>query len=238
MTRTAFEERMRQRRRRRWKRGLLAALVVALVGAAVWAIWFSDLLVAQKVRVSGVEQLTEEQVVQAAEVPLGTPLARLDTEAIEERVTDALPPALTVDVSRGWPDAVSVSVTEREAVAWVQQGAGPWLVDGEGVVFLPADPPPEGLLELQVDTDDEDVLAAAAQVADEVRSIDPALANGVAQVRAETVDSVELALADGRMIMWGSAGEAKAKLRVLKVLLNLPASEYDVSVPTRPTTRE
>ena len=53
---------MRQRRRRRWKRGLLAALVVALVGAAVWAIWFSDLLVAQKVRVSGVEQLTEEQV--------------------------------------------------------------------------------------------------------------------------------------------------------------------------------
>ncbi len=238
MTRTAFEERMRQRRRRRWKRGLLAALVVALIGAAVWAVWFSDLLVAQKVRVTGVEQLTEEQVVQAADAPIGTPLARLDTDAVAERVTEALAPAREVEVSRGWPDTVRVEVTEREAVAWVDRAGGPWLVDGEGVVYLPADPVPEGLLQLQVDLDDEDVLAAAAQVADDVRTNDPDLAAGVGQVRAETVDSVELALGDGRLVTWGSAAEAKAKLRVLRVLLNIPASEYDVSVPTRPTTRE
>ncbi|RLV51336.1 FtsQ-type POTRA domain-containing protein, partial [Aeromicrobium phragmitis] len=81
----AFAAKLKQRRRRRWIRVVFAVLVVAMIGAGVWAVWFSGLLVAQKVRVTGIEHLTEEQVLQAAEVPLNTPLARLDTEAIEGR---------------------------------------------------------------------------------------------------------------------------------------------------------
>lgn len=232
----AFALKLKRRRRRRWLRIAVAVLLLALAGTAVWIVWFSELLVAQKVRVAGVENLTEEQVIQAADVPLGSPLARLDTEAIVERVQE-LAPARRAEVSRSWPDTVRVTVTEREPAAWISRANRPWEVDAEGVVFLPVDSPEPGLPELRVDADDAEAVAAAARVAHDLRDIDPELAGQVAAIAARTVDSVELSLLDGRTIVWGSAQDPGAKIRVLKVLLDIPASVYDVSVPTRPTTR-
>lgn len=233
----AFAAKLKQRRRRRWIRVVFAVLVVAMIGAGVWAVWFSGLLVAQKVRVTGIEHLTEEQVLQAAEVPLNTPLARLDTEAIEGRVSE-LAPARRVEVSRAWPETVVITVTERTPSAWVSRDNRPWEVDAQGVIFLPVDSPEAGLPELRVDADDADVVAAAARVAHDLRDTDPALAGQVAAISAETQDSVELALLDGRTVVWGSAEDPGPKIRVLKVLLDVPAAVYDVSVPTRPTTRD
>lgn len=232
----AFAAKLKQRRRRRWIRVVLALLVVVALGAGAWAVWFSSLLVAQKVRVTGLEHLTEEQVLQSADVPLNTPLARLDTEAIEQRVGE-LAPVRRVEVSRSWPETVVVSVTERTPSAWVTRDNRPWEVDAQGVIFLPVDSPEPGLPELRVDAEDADVVAAVARVAHDLRDTDPALAGQVAAIGAETQDSVELALLDGRTVVWGSAEDPGPKIRVLKVLLDVPAAVYDVSVPTRPTTR-
>ncbi|WP_293787448.1 cell division protein FtsQ/DivIB [uncultured Aeromicrobium sp.] len=232
----AFAAKLKRRRRRRWIRAVLIALVAALIGAGVWVVWFSGLLVAQQVRVTGVEHLTEEQVQQAADVPLGTPLARLDTEDVVARVGE-LAPARRVQVSRSWPDTVVVTVTERSPAAWISRDGRPWEVDAEGVIFLPVDSPEPGLPELRVDPDDADAVAAAARVAHDLRDTDPTLAGQLAAIGAETQDSVELAFLDGRTVVWGSAADPGAKIRVLKVLLDVPASVYDVSVPTRPTTR-
>ncbi|RLV55917.1 FtsQ-type POTRA domain-containing protein [Aeromicrobium phragmitis] len=233
----AFAAKLKQRRRRRWIRVLLAVLVLALIGTGVWAVWFSGLLVAQKVRVTGLEHLTEEQVLQAADVPLGAPLARLDTEAVQQRVRE-LVPVRRADVSRSWPETVVITVTERSPAAWISRDNRPWEVDAEGVIFLPVDSPEAGLPELRVDAEDADTVAAAARVAHDLRDTDPALAAQVAAIGAETQDSVELALLDGRTVVWGSATDPGAKIRVLKVLLDVPAGVYDVSVPTRPTTRD
>jgi cell division protein FtsQ len=57
------------------------------------------------------------------------------------------------------------------------------------------------------------------------------------RVRAQSMDSITLTLADGRSVRWGSADESQRKVQVLAILLKQKASVYDVSVPEQPTTR-
>jgi len=234
---TVLRTKLARRRRRRWIMAAVAAAVLVLVGVVVWTVWFSGLLVAQQVRVTGVDRLSDEQVIDAAEAPMNTPLARLDVDAIAARVRE-LPAVERVRVSRGWPHTVRIAVTEREPVAWMTRSGRVWEVDASGVAFWPTKSPDKGLLELRVDPDDAEAVEAAASTTAELARLDPALTDSVARIAAETRDSVRLELADGRTVVWGSAGQAEEKIRVLKVLLDIPAKHYDVSVPTRPTTRE
>ena len=66
------------------------------------------------------------------------------------------------------------------------------------------------------------------------------------QVRAasgSSIDSIELELSSGKMVMWGNSEQAEKKAQVLKALLGLDKaqaaqiSEYDVSAPDFPVTR-
>jgi cell division protein FtsQ len=67
------------------------------------------------------------------------------------------------------------------------------------------------------------------------------LRSEVATVEAQTRDTVRMGLRDGTSVVWGSAGDAALKIRVLQALRAAPAasgaSEYDVSAPTLPITR-
>jgi cell division protein FtsQ len=59
----------------------------------------------------------------------------------------------------------------------------------------------------------------------------------VAQTRASTPDDVTLVMRDGAEIVWGAPERADEKIDVLRVLLRLPSSIYDVSAPDVPTIR-
>src|SRR3954464_3505388 len=75
---------------RRRSRLLLAvgAGVIVLGLAAAWVVGFSSLLAAKTVTVTGLADPGEQQAVMAAAaLPLGTPLARVDTGGASERVT-------------------------------------------------------------------------------------------------------------------------------------------------------
>ena len=52
-----------------------------------------------------------------------------------------------------------------------------------------------------------------------------------------SVDEIELVLANGRRVLWGSAEDSDQKAEVLAVLLKRPGQQIDVSVPGRPTTK-
>src|SRR5512140_2317662 len=95
-----FGAQSRTRRTRRW--AVVAALVV-LAALAVWVVWFSPLLTVREVRVLGAVEVSADSVRQAAAVPVGVPLARVDAAGIAERV-GALPRVASVEVRRGWPD--------------------------------------------------------------------------------------------------------------------------------------
>lgn len=232
-----FTEKLRRQRRRRMWRIAAAVLAVVLVLAGVWAVWFSSLLEIRDVEVRGTEHVPVERVVRAAEVPLGTPLPRLDAESIAERVGD-LAPVESVRVERDLPHTVRVVITERTAVAWIERSGTPWAVDASGVAYRPLNSEPSHLPELDVDEEDRRVLSAVARVAADIADGDADLLGQTDTIRAETRDSIELDLSQGRMVVWGSAEEAEAKLSVLGPLLQIRARSYDVSAPERPTTVE
>lgn len=239
LVRDPFSERTRADRLRRWKRIALAVLVVAAAIALVWLVWFSSVLSVKDVEVSGRTTLKQSQVLRAAQVPTGRPLARVDIDAIEGRVSQ-LNRVDTVEVSRSWPHTLSISIVERRSVVWSTINGEVRGIDRNGIAFRAYDKAPDNLLEATIDvTDTRDRLRISQAVAEVVVLIadrDPALRKQVVSVGAKSLDSIELELDDDRTVVWGSSDDGDRKLQVLDPLLRLEASRYDVSAPDQPTT--
>lgn len=228
--------------RRQWRRRLIALRPVAIVAGVLavaslvgYGFYFSSWLAARDVAVSGETSLTAKQVVAAAQVDLGTPLARLDLSAIETRVA-ALPAVADVSVHRSWPHTVSIEVTERTPLAAVMRDGAWWVMDDEGVVFRRTPERDASLPVVQAGASaGDDALAEAAKV---VAALPASVLTEVKRLTAHTRDSIELRLANHSLVRWGSADDTARKAQVLGVLLeNVKASVYDVSVPEQPTTR-
>ncbi|MFV0405734.1 MAG: cell division protein FtsQ/DivIB [Propioniciclava sp.] len=225
--------RVRERRKRRWLITGVVASVVAVVAAGVWAVGWSPLFSTTTVVAEGLSSLTEAEVTDVAEVPLGEPLLRVDTGAIESRVAD-LPAVAMVAVRVALPDTVTINVTERTlALAVGREGAYTW-VDPDGVVFHSSAEIPDGVVTAQADLADADLLAALARVADALPS---QIRADVTRLSARTPDSITVELAEGRKIVWGGADQSAFKAEVLLPLLTVEAEVIDVSAPARPTTR-
>lgn len=237
LARRRFARRQWARRWLAWRRVLVALLVVALLVTAGWLVFFSSVLAVSGVQVTGTRAMSPAVVRRAAEVPLGTPVATVDLDAIGARV-ERLPAVKSVDVSRSWPDHVRVDVTERTPVAVVQgHGSSSVLrgVDAQGVLFRQYPSRPHGLPMIRMGAKtDTDALAEAATVS---AALPPRIATQVRYVEVRTVDTISLELRSGRTVRWGSADDSADKARVLDRLLALKASFIDVSVPGQPVIR-
>lgn len=225
-------------RRRRRRRILLIVLAVLLVGAAVWAVWFSSLLSVRAVRAVGVEGARADAVLAAAAVPQGVPLARVDAGRAEQAVL-ALDWVADAEVRRGWPSEIVVAVTPRVPVAVLETASTPSTADGsagrrgvdvEGAVFAVTAAEAKGLP--RVDAEGAALTEAMAVLA----ALPADLARKVVSASATTRDDVDLILRSGDVVRWGSADQAAFKAEVLRALLNRKAEVYDVSAPELPTT--
>ncbi len=227
----------RRRRTERWRRlriWLLCLLVLTLLGAAIWLVFFSDVLVVKKVEVEGDGAVSRARVVKVAAVPMGLPLARVDLDQIRNRV-ESISPVKSAEVTRDWPDAVRISITRREAVAVIDMGSGLQAFDADGVLFGQFPGRPVGLPLVQADSKTKQVaLSEAAKV---ITALPPDLSAKLDFVKVVSVDQITLVLVNGRSIMWGSAAESEQKAEVLAVLLKQPGNRLDVSVPSQPTIR-
>lgn len=210
---------------------LLGVLVVLGLLAAAW---FSPLLALRSITVRGTDVLTRAQVVTALDVPEGTRLLGLDTAAAAGRVTAALPRAATAQVSRSLPSSLTVTVTERTAVAWVRENGAQHLLDRSGVDFATAAPPP-GLPEL-TGFPGGAASASGRAALNVLASLPAALRAQVLSAAATTPDAVTLTLTNERRLRWGSATDSARKAAVALALLTQPAKTYDVSSPDLPTT--
>lgn len=230
-----FKRRRRFQRLRRWRPLILVVLAALLVGFGVWSIFFSSWVTVRQVEVSGNTTLVAARIERIAAAPIGRPLARVDLAAIQARV-EALPAVESAAVSRSWPHTVHVEVVERTPVAVVNRGSGLQAVDESGVLFgsyavKPADLP-------LVITEPDVKAEALAEAAEVLRSLRADIAARVRFVDVKTVDRIELRMADGRRVTWGSADDSAAKAEVLAVLLQQKDVDViDVSVPDRPTTK-
>lgn len=219
----------RRPRRRRWVRVAIVVLVIVAVAAAAWAVWLSPLLAARQVRVVGVEGVRAGAVLAAAALPVGVPLARIDT-APAERAVAAMPWVAGVEVRRGWPAELVVAVTPREPVAVVEGAQARTAVDATGTTFEVTGALPKGLPRVRAEGD---ALREAMAV---LTSLAPDLARRVVSVAATTRDDVTLTLRSGDLVRWGSSDQAAFKAEVLRALMGRKAQVYDVSAPELPTT--
>lgn len=234
-----LQERARaERRARRLVLARRAGWVLAAVAPfalAAWVLLGSSWLVVDKVVVTGEVRVTPAQVLAAAGVRIGTPLARVDTGAVAARVR-ALGPVASVRVSRSWPRTLRVTVVEREPLVAVGRGRAWTLYDGTGTQLGSATAVPPGLVQLDVAHPGPDDASTGAALT-VLQSLPTALRPQVAVVRATSPEQVSLVLRDGRQVVWGGASDPRAKATALVALLRLPGHVYDVSSPTVVTRR-
>lgn len=230
-----FGARARRNRLRVAAPWLMAAAVVVLVGTAGLVVWFTPALSVDAVRVVGAELLSADEVRAAAGIRRGTPLARVDVDAVDRRVA-ALPPVREVRVGRDLPGTIVIRIAERTAAAVVEQSGGLWLIDAAGVVYAPVAARPSGLvlLKLPGPAPGDATTRAALTV---LRALPPALLEQLAALAADAPARVRLELTDGRVIVWGDSSENEAKVRVALVLLTRPGRTIDVSAPELVTIR-
>jgi cell division protein FtsQ len=218
--------------RRRW----VALLTVLTVIALVYLLFFSSMLGAKDVSVSGSRTVSADQIRVVAAVPVDKPMLRLSTDEIRDRVA-AMPGIATVEVSRSWPNTVEITVTERTAIAFFDSGPGGdgvHLVDGGGVVFKTVPSRPPGLPELKlpkVSADDPVTRAVTAVLG----VIPEQLLKQVTTATAKTPASVEFTLSSGKIVRWGTAEQTDRKAKVLAALLTQEGKVYDVAAPELPT---
>lgn len=216
----------RSHRLRTVGKGLL--LLVPVLGLA-WVLLVSTWLAVDRVQVVGQTRVTATQVEQAAAVADGTPLARVDTTAVERRV-GRLAPVVDVEVTRSWPGTLRVEITERVAAAGVVGPSGVTLVDASGVLFGTERSLPAGVVRLQVNSpgpDDETTLAALAVH----RSLPAELGKRVRIVRAASPSAVVLLTSDGKQVVWGRPGDTPTKAAAALALLRTDSAVIDVSAP-------
>ena len=225
---------VRSRRRRKVLALSVIALVLALLGASLWAVYFSTALVTKRVNVIGTHNLTGTQVSLAAQVPLGVPLARQDLDAIAERTT-SLPAVESAAITRNWPSTITVTVVERRPVLAVRQSIGYVVIDKYGIAYQTQPVLPSEVLLAEVDSADSPLLSEMATVA---AALPHRLRRKVDRITAGSRDSISLVLRSGGMVTWGSSSDSELKAQVMGALLKQkPKSSIDVSSPHNPTIR-
>lgn len=218
----------------RWKALFFLIAILAVVAGTAWALLDSRLLVVRYVHVTGTGRLVSRaEVTAAAGIPSGLPLIRVDTAAVARRV-EQITQVQSAQVSRDWPDAVTITVRQRRPVFAVPASGGYALVDAFGVTVRTAARAPAGMPLLAAAGPapalrGSPAVRAAAAVC---RELPRWITRRLRAVAAPDQYDVSLRLADGVTIVWGSPQRAAGKLKELKILMRATqARRYDVSAP-------
>jgi cell division protein FtsQ len=223
---------------RRTVRGLkvmvwTVVLVALFVGLGL-LLYFTPIMAARNVVITGLGAVTQDEVIAAAAVKTGTPLLQVNTDDVAERVA-TIRRVATARVQREYPSTLRITVVERTPVVVKDYPDGPHLFDKDGVDFATA-PPPPNLPYLDTDNpgpNDPPTKAALAVIT----ALRPEVAGQVARVSAPSVAAITLTLTDGREVVWGTTDRTEEKAQKLTALLTQPGHTYDVSSPDLPTVK-
>jgi len=229
-----------------WRAAFFALAGFGIVAGVVWALLGSRLLVVRSVSVTGTHLVTRAQVLAAAEVPLGTPLMRVNTTQVAGRI-EAIRQVGSASVTKDWPDHLAITIRERVPVVAVRMvGGGYDLVDPSGVVVRWSKARPAALPLFQTSLSGSALRGdpGLAQTSAVLAELPRWLFKSVAQVAvaeesagAPAADQVTLYLRDHRTVVWGGTDGATQKAKELAILMRAPDQYFDVSASGTAVTR-
>jgi cell division protein FtsQ len=241
----------RPRRRIPWRTRFFALAGVAVIAGVAWLLLGDRVFVVRSVAVTGTHLVSPSQVIAAADVPLGTPLTRVDPGAVTRRV-ETIRQVASATVTVDWPDHIAIAVTERVPVMAVRMAAGGYdLVDPSGVIVRYAKARPAGLPLLRTTLSGSalDGNPGVAAVSAVLAELAPSLARTVGSVSVAPAPTgfgndslaqsqqVTLSVDGGKTVVWGDPSNGAAKNRELEILLRSGVSYLNVSAPGTVVTR-
>ena len=222
---------MKKKNRRRIP--LAVALVVLLVAILAVCAYFFPLLTVKNIEVEGAVHADTEQVKTATGIPAGENMFRVDSATAAQNVA-VQPWVEKATVSRSWPNTVTVSITEHQAVGYLKDKGDPLAVNAQGKTFLRG-VQPEGAAEFRdVKADDSAAIAAAAKA---VAALKPENREHLEYVSVKNAERIEMHFADDRVVFWGSADRASEKAEATWVVLQREGARWNVSNPAMPTLK-
>jgi cell division protein FtsQ len=248
MSTVSVDPRIRARRvevardagRRRLRRLTVLGVVLGIAAIGV-AITFSPALDVEHIAVTSAGHYRRAALLDAAGVAKGDPLPWLDT-GDAERGLEALPWIDQATVERTWSGSVSISVTERTAVAAVASGDDRWLlVDGTGRLLQAVDAEPTDVPLIDAETADgelgDTLDAAGIDAATVAAGVPSSLRADIGTISGSGSD-LAIALRTGGAIVMGGADDAAAKLSAAAAVLATVSpgcvEQLDVSVASAP----
>lgn len=239
-TREATEQRflaraaqIRGRRARRWLIGLATLAVVAALG---WLLGFSSVLDVRTVTVTGAHAKDAATIREIAEQEIGTPLARVDGDAVRARITDEVPAAKSVDIDRTWPHTLTVDVTSRVPALAVRRDESFRLIDEGGAPIRTVEKAPKGVPTVTAEEGAHVSGRGVAAARGMLEALPADMRERVRDVTVDSADQISFRLGSTR-IVWGDRESPDLKVRVIPVLLEKKPEVIDVSAPGSPVTR-
>ena len=211
------------------KRSLIAGLVVALLAGSAYVLGYSTFFTVSSVEVIGSEQPINTGVVK------GQKLARVEPRAIATKL-EKLDWVKSADVSRNWINGkVVVELTSRTPIATFENK----VIDSTAASFVPQEPRPEGLIQIQAAT-----LEDAKKAVNFLMQLPEELKSSLTVVKVRGSGALVLIIQNNGKdieIRWGSNSENELKLKVYKALIALPENadikRVDVSAPNAPIVK-
>ena len=218
----------RKARRRRIFRWAALAVVVCLV--VWWLGWLSPFTRVKHVVVSTPEGISAKAVRKASGIAATDHVPAVNADRVRANVLAELPAVADLEVHRSLPATIRLTVIPRQPFAVLPSDGAFVVVDSGGVEFDTV-AKAGGLPVLRATSDEGRETALAV-----LRSLPESLRGDVRKVKASTANDVDLTLAGGATVSWGSADQAELKVQVLEGLRAVKAAHYDVSAPMMPTT--
>lgn len=230
-----FRERELANRRRPWRRALVALGAATVAAVLVWLLGWSSILGVSEVDVSGATGAEAAAVAELVDVPIGTPLARVDTDAVAARVRQRITVA-EVSVRRAWR-TLAVDIVLRTPAIVVKNPQGQLdVVDAEGIAFGVVKAAPKGVPVVTAVGARGATREAMQSALALLNALPPDLSSQVSGITVSSANLVTFTLGK-RTVVWGSGADSERKVAILTALLPTKAKVIDVSAPETPVTR-
>ena len=139
-------ERAKIARRRRLKVAFIFFLIIALISVVIMC--FTLFFPVKRINVSGSQLYTKAQIIKASKITTEDQLYALSSKSVENNIRKALPYVDSVELKRVFPNAVILTITDANEMAYIVSDDGYIVLSENGYILDNKEEKPEKIFEI------------------------------------------------------------------------------------------